>query len=74
MLWETALDLKKKDDTSMIVKNDPSDPITELFSCANLIWGPNINQEQDVRADWDFFEFVAHSLVFPLTTAPPAVK
>lgn len=54
MLWETAIDLKKKDDKNMIVKNDPSDPTAELSSCGNLIWGPNKNQEQDVQADWDF--------------------
>lgn len=64
MLRTAAKDLKKKDDKNMIVKNDPSDPIMELFSCANLIWGPNINQEQDVQADWDYLEYVAHSLIF----------
>lgn len=57
-----------------LLKNDPSDPITELFSCGNLIWVPNINQDQDVQADCDYLQYVAHSLNFSLTTAPPVVK
>lgn len=32
MLKETAKDLKEKDDKKMIIRNDPSDPITRLFS------------------------------------------
>ncbi len=48
----------------MTVKSDPSDPMTELFSCDNVIWGHNINQDQDVQADWDYLQYVAHSLVF----------
>lgn len=71
-MTETAKDLKKTNHKNMIVV--PSDPITELFSCGNLIWVPNINQDQDVQADCDYLQYVAHSLNFSLTTAPPVVK
>lgn len=62
MLKETAKDPErelservtyKKDYEMMIVRNDPCDPITALFSFENLIWDPNINQKHDVHADWD---------------------
>lgn len=47
----------------MIVKKDPDDPITELLSCDNLIQGTNINQDQDVQADWAFLQYVTHGLI-----------
>lgn len=63
---EVALDRpEEKDDENTTVRNDPSAPITELFCCGNLIWGPNINQ--DVQAD--FLQHVAHTPVFPLTSS-----
>lgn len=61
MLKETAKDLKE-DDKKMIISNDPSDPITGLFSY--LIWGPYINQGQDVQADWECLQYAAPSLIF----------
>lgn len=57
-------DLKEEDDEEMIVRNDPSDPITELFSCDHLIWGSNISQCQDVQAAQEDWQYVAYSLIF----------
>lgn len=57
-----AKNLRGENDETMIVRNDPGDSITELFSCEQLI--SESGESQNTQTAWVYLQRVALAFIF----------